>query len=137
MSAFQCSPNHIAAVIGSVALYDRMHGRDLAAEAATLAAENARSVAYRYRDACEPVTVPAALIERWRAYPLSPVALLKAAQCLDYQSCECDDYERTPAAKLLRDITSLAISKLPGYEAAGWTVDDPPPVRLTAMEARA
>lgn len=133
MSAFQCSANHIAAVIGSAAFYDRIHAREVETEAATLAAENARSVAYRYKDSCEPVAVPVDLIERWRAWPLSPVALIKAVQCLEYQSCECEDYERTAAARLLRGIMSLAISKLPGYEAAGWTVDDPPPVRLASV----
>jgi hypothetical protein len=69
--------------------------------------------AYRYR--------PLAKAE------IDPVAVLKSCACLEYQSCETDDYDRTLAYKLVKAIAETAIGALPGYEAAPWGWERPEP----------
>lgn len=85
---------------------------------------NARSVDHRYnetndrekiviRDIAEGTDVPALVI-------------LKACNCLDYQSCEPDDWEQSPAYEILRRIKDAAIHALPGYDNAdGWNLKLP------------
>lgn len=51
---------------------------------------------------------------------LKPVDILKMCDCLEYQSCETDDYRKTLGFKLLNKIRSAAICDLPGYEDAPW-----------------
>lgn len=46
------------------------------------------------------------------------ISILKMCDCLEYQSCETDDYEQTTAYRLLDNIRRHAIRSLPGYEAA-------------------
>ena len=125
MSAFQVSSKHLAAILGSARAYRSQYehiafGRE---EAELLAAENARSVNYRYRTTDAPVEVSMREIDQYHMHPLSPVALLKAINCLDYQSCETDDWATTPARKLLNRIEAIAVRALPGYEAAPWGID--------------
>lgn len=55
---------------------------------------------------------------------LTPVQVVKACDCFDYQSCEVDNYESTEAFKLIRHIRWTAIAKLPGYDAADWEITD-------------
>jgi hypothetical protein len=81
-------------------------------------AENHRSVSYRYEEAqaCpEYRHVSRALPMR-----LDPVQVLKSIACLDYQSCECPDWEETEAYAFLERLRDAAIHALPGYEAATW-----------------
>jgi hypothetical protein len=85
---------------------------------------NIESVNYRYshnKDAqCEPEAF------RWKpskARPLSSVEAIKALQCLDYQSCEKPEWRTTPAARIIAELKSAAISELPGYDAAPWGID--------------
>lgn len=105
--------------------------------------ENHRSVNHRYERR-----------QRTPAYEftgearLKPAVLYKQAQCFDYQSCENDDYDRTPAARFITDLKAaieaeLGLSKreiaggwedvpdgvwasiipgLPAYEAAPWGI---------------
>jgi hypothetical protein len=125
VSAFQVSATHIAAVVGSAAAYDRSSTPDDLQELAALfAAENARSVQHRYRQPTEAVEIPSALIARYLLQPIAAAALLKAIDCLDYQSCETDDWERTPAYRHLSRLESIAKRALPGYESAPWGIDD-------------
>lgn len=51
---------------------------------------------------------------------LTPIALLKMCDCLEYQSCETDDYRQTTAFDLLDAIRGAAIHALPGYDSADW-----------------
>ena len=53
---------------------------------------------------------------------LSPVAILKLIDSLEYQSCESDDYEQTVAYKSLQSIRKSAIHALEGYEDAEWSI---------------
>lgn len=55
---------------------------------------------------------------------LGPLLIIKQAQCFDYQACEVDHYELGFAAAITRAIINTAISKLPGYDALPWGLDN-------------
>lgn len=130
MSAFIVSDTHINALVRYASRHNvrAFHGNPLAmfkvkdneqATAELLLAENVRSVNYRYRDN-EIMTItydPGAPI-------LTAIQAIKAAQCLRYQSCECDDFEESIAFKLIEAIIADAIPRLDGYESASWAISD-------------
>lgn len=57
---------------------------------------------------------------------LSPVQVIKACDCFDYQSCEVEEYKDTEAANIINAIRDRAISSLPGYEDAEWEIKERP-----------
>lgn len=90
--------------------------------------ENYRSVEHRYNDESE---------DTWKMYKYKdpghtithnekhynstdPMMVLKLISCLEYQSCETDDWRETPAYKILKGIENRLISALPGYDDAPW-----------------
>ena len=107
--------------------------------------ENFRSVAHRYPDSDElpgedirdlPEEVaditPAGYVSyehRANLYNSSatftrkPGLLFKAIDCLDYQSCECDDWRDTQAHKILERLRAIACDKAEGYDSAPWGID--------------
>lgn len=98
-------------------------------------AENVRSVNYRYKESDEfqPVQMgrKVTVANRDKQYTahisalrLAPVTVLKICACVDYQSCETNDWELTLAAEILRRIVAMAIRRLPGYDEAPWGIDD-------------
>ena len=108
----------------------------------TLYAENVRSVSARYpNDAPEqlpgPINRPDSICVTWRHfeskyYVLSPIAILKMCDGLEYQSCETEDWEQSVAYKLLTAIRKAAIRKLDGYDDAPWSYDLPENARKAA-----
>lgn len=91
--------------------------------------ENIRSVRARYPDdkwsdlpgpTIKPLHIVVSPEEAYRMRLLPAVALLKLCDCLDYQSCETDDWHQTPAFELLDLIRRAAIHALPGYDKAPW-----------------
>jgi hypothetical protein len=93
--------------------------------------ENIRSVQHRYpQDAVDQLPGP---IVKEPALTVSlsdvcnaktdPVTVLKLCDCLEYQSCETDDWEETGAFELLERIRKAAIRSLPGYDDAPWGLD--------------
>ena len=95
--------------------------------------ENVRSVEYRYPDSHDDLPGPIPpegitlreIAENYRydstyAPYLNAVGVIKAAKCLDYQSCETNDWATTPAKKLLTRIVESVYHKLPGYDDAAW-----------------
>ncbi len=90
------------------------------ATAQLLLDENVRSVNFRYQENDQP----APIVYQIDAPILSSVQVIKAAQCLDYQSCETEDWEQTMAKKLLDAIIATAITKLPGYDDAPWAINE-------------
>lgn len=76
-----------------------------------LLAENYRSVFHRYQG--RHGTTGRAPVYAFCIHPLGaelpPHAILKACDCLEYQSCETDDYDQTPAYRTLRCIKRLAL----------------------------
>lgn len=129
MSAFVVSPTHIDALLtfaqrpqyeapacyykGSVKVtfYDNLN-----AIGQILLDENVRSVNFRYT---EQTDSPAYLYHPYRGN-LPPVQIIKACDCLNYQSCETDDWKDTEAHLILDTIRERAINELPGMDEAEW-----------------
>lgn len=140
MSAFICCDYHIASVCMTAdyfGFFNRSWVKDLLQEEQNrdiapfswefkpwewkamqvIKKENMRSYDWRYRE--ETKFEPC---ESGRYRILTPVELLKAIDCLIYQSCESPDWENTDAVNLLRAIYNFIITKLPGYDEADWEV---------------
>lgn len=127
MSAYQVAPKHIAAIVGSAyslfANYLGSYNDSKAhAMAAQLAAENATSVGYRYRETVAPVDVSERAI--WAAYrrPLAPGHLLKAVHGLEYQCCEHDGWEKSEAYAFLRQVERFCINTWAEYQESPWSI---------------
>ena len=128
MSAYICSPEHVS----FLATYYTKHNGYLpgAEPGKVLALANIKSVETRYPDekgistetfqdmsqpryvrlCCEPNELE----------HLTPVEVIKHAQCFAYQACEASDWEASDAKKIIDRVIDAAIGKLPGYTAAGW-----------------
>lgn len=127
MSAFMCSDNHINAII----TYASCHGVRARINrewvpiwgneqkfASLLATANAESLHVRYDDE----TIVTAIT--YRAYHVqSEIEVLKLLDCFDYQACEVDAYEDTPAAHVVNCIRKDVVCRLPGYADAPWGLD--------------
>jgi broad specificity phosphatase PhoE len=130
MSAFQVSSAHLSAIVtawfnlGIRASEWRLAGALLRNDDADdwqrafdqLSAANAASVGYRYRETCEPVAGEV------RIKPVSIIQAIKAIDCLDYQSCEVPGWEETEPARNLARLRDALTRKLPGYDAAEWSI---------------
>lgn len=86
--------------------------------AQVLYAENVRSVSFRY---------PGKVLTEGHRYRLesyggqmTPIQVIRAAHCLEYQSCECEDWQDTEACAMLVGLVEAAVRALPGYEQAAW-----------------
>jgi hypothetical protein len=144
MSAWLCSHQHIAALVGSyITMLDQYTKVDNPADGAkTLYLENMRSVDKRYEHNAEYVAevtahyaahpVSARMIGKWQHSPLTPGEFFKALDCYEYQACECDDWEQTEAAKLCRDMRKTACRRVPEYDACPWGIDAAPPLKRSA-----
>lgn len=146
MSAYVCDPSHIGLLAAYAAANDcsLQQWRDanpvITAQtvARELMAENIRSVAFRYpndKDGERPgrQLKDATLVElaqHYAAYYLkntfdvTSVAILSLVSCLDYQSCETDDWRETTACRQLERIQTKAIRHLPGWGDAPWEWDE-------------
>ena len=82
-----------------------------------LLSENMRSVNARYEETDEAPTYDHMPV---RFDAVEAVTVLKSVQCVDYQSCETDDWKTTAAYHILKAIESGAIAHLRGYQAAPW-----------------
>jgi len=129
MSAWVCTRRHVAAV----ARFGADHGGCQVPLTVTecadlLMRENIRSVDHRYRET-NTAAAPFTLAEILAAPVLTPAEGLKSAMCLQYQSCECDDFDSTPAARLLELIAERArfLGARQGsgaWERAPWGLDE-------------
>lgn len=122
MSAFVVPHAHIDALV-SWAVHHRVPlfpaPGTPASVAAELFEENCRSVDHRYGEVN-------ARNYRYRAADvrsLSPVQVLKACNCLEYQSCEHPGWPDSTARANLEVIRAYAVRMLPGYEEAEWCLD--------------
>jgi len=99
---------------------NRLNLRELTPDelGAILLAENVRSVSARYpRDSFDDLPGPCdkSRVEAYRFQPVShqlAAWVVKAADCLQYQSCESDDYEQTLGYKVVQAIREAAIRHL-------------------------
>ncbi len=134
MSAFVCSEKHINTIVGYGSLHkvtfyteppgapggvrNEIYGNETKV-ASLLLNENIRSVNGRYAQADEFQTLQFKQV----SLNTTPVQVLKLINCLQYQSCENDDYKDSDAYKCIKAIEGAAIRKLPGYDAAEWCID--------------
>lgn len=119
MSAFIVSTDHIDAIV----TYAGTHGisrRSPTELGQILLTENAKSVASLYQEGMS--NEGAAYVFRTFTKPLSAVAILKACDCLEYQSCEHDSWADSIARSILDSIRVAAIKQLPGYADAAWEI---------------
>ena len=107
---------------GDLSFCLRMHATDLARERLAIARFLARN--------CELLEVKRLAA---RARPFLPgsnqhvpvrsaIEILKLVDSLEYQSCEHPEWERSEARKCLHRITGFAVSQLPGYAIAPWSI---------------
>lgn len=126
MSAFIVSNAHINAIVSWANLNSyglRQTSQELAQTGRMLLAENCKSVAARYsnmKDAAE--TELAAYRFAYDPKPRSAVQIIKACDCLAYQSSEHDGWKDSAAKRFLDEVRERAISKLPGYDGAEWEI---------------
>lgn len=121
MSAFLCTPKHIAT------LADVSVSPDAARE---LAIENLTAVEYRYdltsaaMDAfgIDNDEYARACMDAMPDPTLSTVAKLKLLHAYEYQSCEAPDWAESNARRLCDDIRYTLIARLPGYDNAPWSI---------------
>lgn len=87
--------------------------------------ENVRSFCFRYKETVEENQWFVDTFT-WRQTAKdsmrTPIQIIKACDCYDYQACETSDYWDTPAAKLVSMIRKDAIRNLSGYEEAEWSI---------------
>lgn len=153
MSAYICNPEHIGILAAYAARneciireWDQNRGagstnKNAKAVASGLALENIRSVATRYpedQDGSRPgpglkdadiVKAAGIYADYFVRHPqfITPVQILRLIDCLDYQSCETDDWPQTLAYRQLDWLRSSAIRKLQGYDDARWEFSQPIP----------
>jgi hypothetical protein len=128
MSAFVCSKKHIAAIANYAVAKQVWTGtgsakpKDFASIYKTLAEANVRSVCHRYADEDAVGYADFLRAPRCGSVNHSAVEVVKLCDCLDYQSCETDDWRGSDACRLLDNIRSAAIRALPGYDEAKWAI---------------
>lgn len=93
---------------------------------AVLYHQNWRSIEARYPDcvgrperAPGPINASPYYAQKHVSAPQAVIAL-KSLACLEYQSCETDDYQQTLAYALLKWIEGICINAIPGYDEAPW-----------------
>jgi hypothetical protein len=99
--------------------------RELTAETAhqvgaMLVAENQRSVNFRYD---EEKMEDLYEYEPYRG-KLTPVQVLKAIACFDYQACETPDWDESEAKAFCNALMHRMIVELPGYDEAKWEIQE-------------
>jgi hypothetical protein len=102
---------------------------------AMLWGENLKSINARYVNTVDnPLACPGpadfegrATIDRYvfkRTNKLTPVQILKAIDCYEYQSCEHAGWKTSEAHQFCRALEARMISSLPGYKDAPWGLDE-------------
>jgi len=132
MSAFIVSNTQINALVRAASRmnlsyqYAGMNRRVEGCEQNTaemLLAANYDSVNARYKEN----NVPPEIVYAIDAPLLDAIKIIKLANSLIYQSCEFDDWEVSEAKVFLQTLIDWAVCKLPGYDAAPWTIEDDEP----------
>jgi len=118
MSAFIVNKKHIDYIVTVLYNDNPLFTKEfLNKTGQTLVDENFKSVNYRYNESNQPYKY---IFEQVRN--INPIQVLKAINCLDYQSCEHNTWKRSNARKILDDIRDICINKLPGYDDFQWEV---------------
>src|SRR3990167_7708444 len=122
---------------GTQRRYRQLDHQTSDAVGAMLWAENVRSIRARYPDvgadlegAPGPVDLTAGAVHGYTfpvmsAPRLMPVAILKALDGYEYQTCEHPEWETSEAHAFCAALRRAMIRALPGYEEAAWEVSAP------------
>lgn len=141
MSCFQVSKAHICAILyayrhherGSwpVGFYhdgqrvdfgDSMSRDTWGAVGAVLWNANRASVSERYEEDIDPDPFTVADVQLAQGH-VTPVVILKALDCLEYQSCDWEGWEGSLARTITDTIRRAIVRALPGYAGAPWAID--------------
>lgn len=147
MSAYVVNDDHIDAlitfaVLKRVSYYFDGRWREIGDTTATdagriLLTENERSVAHRYPGDDSRGEGPSYRFKMFPPDSVTPLAILKGVQGLEYQCSETPDWRTTEAHAILHAIERAAIRALPGYAAGAWEIkrpaDAPVVISLSAM----
>lgn len=134
MSAYVVDKAHVDALVTAGLVYGRRYPLRWGADhqhvldhenagevGAMLWRENDRSVSYRYSEGPTGYGTDVPYEHKQRPV-LSPVAVLKALDCYEYQTCEHPDWRQSQAYQFCDSLRRLVIGALDGYEAAAWEV---------------
>lgn len=130
MSAFVVNTKHIDALLNWAARQDNLYyfwqktaryfGREVEDIGNILLKANYASVNYNYS---ENIKAPDYVFHYHKAQ-FKPVDIIKACNCLDYQSCEVPNWRDTEACRIIETIKDHAITQLPGYdESPTWDIN--------------
>jgi len=98
-------------------IFRELNPQSAEAVGAMLAAQNRRSVNFRYdEEEIQPV------YQHGPSRSYSPVELLKIIKCYEYQSCETPDWETTEAQNFCAALKDQLIHLLPGWDDAPWAI---------------
>lgn len=134
MSAFMCTDEHISAIIeyGSLmgcAMYD-CDGASMEFKgnekylAQILKTANIESLNERYNEDTdfEEVRYIQRASSEWADFPYDAVQMMKLCDCFNYQACEVEKYESTPAFRIVETVKGWACRRVDGWEQAQWTI---------------
>jgi hypothetical protein len=88
--------------------------------------ENIRSVCHRYPEDYMNSYGKITYAFRLKTVPISAIQALKCLDCLEYQSCECDDFYDSEAKALIEQFRKGIVGTLPGYQEASWGLERDP-----------
>ena len=124
MSCFVVPDFHIDTLVswavanGAAAFIDGLSPRELAAEL-----HRANCAAYRERYG-ENGGESYSFTMRPEVHAMPAVQVLKACNCFDYQASDWTDYPGSVAQRAIERIREHAITYVPGYRAAAWTLEE-------------
>jgi hypothetical protein len=124
MSCFVVPDFHIDALVSwavanhAGAFIDGLDPRGLAAELYL-----ANCTAYRERYGEDP-SENYIFTMRPEVHAMPAVQVLKACACLEYQCSDWTDYPGSAAQRAIERIRDHAITYIPGYRAAAWTLEE-------------
>lgn len=140
MSAYLVSHATINGIVGFAARHfpdrqvlENLRTGDAQRAGEILFGENNRSVNYRYGD---NTPTPRFAFDHKGELPDNMGGFCKLLSCLEYQSCEADDWHTTPAFRIIARFRELACEAFAGYEAAPWGLHDPEPVAANVVAFR-
>ena len=123
MSCFVVPDFHIDALVSWAADHGAAvfpGGRDPRTLAAHLHAANSAAYRERYGEAVGEGYV----FKRRGTGFMTPVQVIKACDCLEYQCSDWSAWRDSDTARALDRIREHAIGHLPGYQDAAWTLDE-------------
>lgn len=128
MSAFVVPDEHVNALADAVVRLDVRLGdvpKNRTDVGRLLMAQNVKSVNYRYEEETAEGSGYKYLSPKRR---YSPVELLKAIDCYEYQSCEDPGWETSEAYAICQNLRKALCSRLNGYDVArAWPITDVDP----------